>query len=67
MMKTLRPQGGNKATIASFSPMSLHKCTENQCTPPPIPPQGKMTVYEQRAKILYELDRANSKVAQHGA
>ena len=31
------------------------------------PAQGKITVYEQRAKILYELDRAHNKVAQHGA
>lgn len=31
------------------------------------PAQGKMTVYEQRARIIYELDRAANKAAQHGA
>ena len=31
------------------------------------PAQGKMTVYEQRARIIYELDRATNKAAQHGA
>ncbi|GAX73673.1 hypothetical protein CEUSTIGMA_g1124.t1 [Chlamydomonas eustigma] len=31
------------------------------------PASGKMTAYEQRAKLLYELDRATNKAAQHGA
>ena len=29
------------------------------------PATGKITVYEQRAKLLFQLDRARSKAAQH--
>ena len=51
---------------------SLSACLPDHSLAPtlfifPSPAQGKVTVYEQRAKLLYELDRANNKAAQHGA
>ena len=31
------------------------------------PAVGKITVYEQRAKLLYQLDKARHRAAQHAA